>query len=824
MNVAYDKKLTISIGKNREEKRWKNKNILWSELLERLSKTYRTNETESEYLNSTKSRRDEIKDIGGFVGGNISGGRRKKGAVISRSIITLDLDYVQPKYDVWGLYTMLHESAACLYSTHSHTVEAPRLRLIIPLDRDIDPEEYQPIARKIAGELDIEIFDNTTFQTERLMYWPSTPKDGQYVFMFQDGPLLVADDVLDSYFDWKDASQWPVSAKAVEAVKRGIKKQGDPLEKPGIIGAFNRTFSIEDAITEYLNETYDKADAPDRYTYREGSTAAGLVVYEDKFAYSHHGTDPISEKLCNAFDLVRVHLFNDLDDQSDEHTPINHRPSFAAMRELALQNKKVCKALVSERLASAQEDFADLELPDDTSEPEGQGETGETEILDNWLETLELDQKGNIKSTIDNLVIILNNDRRLRGVIAIDEFRNNLVKRKPFKWDKVHRYLFADHDEAYLRRYVERKYGIVGAGRIRDAIDIIGNDNIFHPVRDYINGLQWDGESRIDELLIKFMGADDNEYTRAVTRKALVAAVARVFEPGCKFDYMLMLQGPQGIKKSTFFSVLGGEWYNKNFTFSMIGSKEAIEQLQGSWINEVGELDGLSRAEVNSVKNFIDITRDAMRPAYGRYKMEYLRQGIFVGTFNEEAPLRDQTGGRRFWPVKVKRMAESQKLFKELKSLTPQIWAEAYTLYMGGETLYLNDQLEETANKIQEDFTEKDVRLGDLIRYLDMKVPDNWYDMDQWQRREYVQGDPLQKEGVKVRDRITVMEIWVELFGGSVKDISKRDSREINDMMNDAKKWEACRFGKDGSRERGFRRKNRFRQLDVGSDATSLLN
>lgn len=832
MNVAHDKKITISIGKSREEKRWKNKKLLWSELLERLSETHRTSETENEYLNSPKSRRDEIKDIGGFVGGNISGGRRKKGAITFRSLITLDIDYAENDFDVWGLFALLYGDAACIYSTHSHTEGAPRTRIIIPLDRDIDAEEYEPIARRIAGDLGIEIFDNTTFQPERLMYWPSTPSDGVYLFEYQDGPILSADNVLNSYYDWKDCTQWPVSAKAQDAVKRGIKKQGDPHDKPGVIGAFNRAFSIEGAIEEYLGDVYEKTDIPDRFTYTQGTTSAGLIVYDDVFAYSHHGSDPISERLCNAFDLVRIHLYGDRDQEVDEKTPINKKPSYIEMRELALKNKKVRRSVVEERIARASEDF---ETIDSLSEEDGESEegnkhviNGETGASDNggmadntdWLETLEVDKQGAIKNTIDNVVIILEHDKRLKGVIAIDEFRNNYVKRRAFKWNKRDGYLFGDADEAYIRRYLERKYGIVGQGKIRDGIEIIANDNVFHPVRDYFSSLEWDGVERIDTLLIDYMGAEDNDYVRAVTRKTLVAAVARVHEPGCKFDYMCCLQGKQGVKKSTFWAVLGGDWYNKNFTFSMIGKKEAVEQLQGSWINEVGELDGLSQAEVNSVKNFIDITKDAMRPAYGRFKVEYLRQGIFVGTFNEDTPLRDQTGGRRFWPVSVK----GSRNFKQFEKLVPQIWAEAYTLYMGGETLYLDSELEEVANKIQEDFTEKDVRTGDLSRYLELKVPENWYELDNWQRREYLQGD-VTKNGEVLRDKITVMEIWQELFCGSVKDISKRDTRDINEMMKQFKQWEPTRFGGDANRERGFRRVRLGKRPNlIGRELTSLLN
>lgn len=822
IKVAHDKKVTISVGQNKNSKKWRNKTLLWSELLQRLSETHRTFETEKEYANLTKGERDRIKDIGGFVGGNITGGRRKKGAVTFRSLITLDIDYANKDFDVWEVFTMLYGVAACIYSTHSHRENTPRLRIVLPLDREIDPEEYQPIARKIAGYLDIEIFDNTTFQPERLMFWPSTPADGEYIFKYQDGPILKADKILNEYYDWKDASQWPVSEKAIEAVARGVKKQGDPTEKPGIVGAFNRSYSIEEAINEYLSEVYEKTDIKDRFTYLQGSTAAGLIVYNDVFAYSHHGTDPISEKLCSAFDLVRIHLFGEQDAEIDEKTPINKRPSFIAMRELALKSKTVRKSLVENRIEQANEAFKEFAmLPDMAEDTRGQEceETTEDQAGNDWLEELEVDKQGVIKSTIDNVVRILENDVRLVGVIAVDEFANNLVKRKAFRWAKGNSYLFSDTDEAHIRRYLEKKYGVTGQGKIRDAIDIVGAQNIFHPVRDYLHSLNWDGVERLDHILTRYMGAEDSEYTRAVIRKTLVAAVSRVMEPGCKMDYMLHLHGPQGIKKSSFFAALGGKWYNKNFTFSMIGKKDAIEQLQGSWINEIGELDGLNKAETNSVKNFIDIPRDDMRPAYGRFKVQYERQGIFVGTGNDDMPLRDQTGGRRFWPVRV----TGAKHWHEFKQLIPQIWAEAYALYLAGEPLYLNDELEEEANKVQDEFTEKDVRISDLFKFLDTPVPENWYELDIWSRREFLQGTTT-GNNTFIRSKITVMEIWTELFGGSIKDIDKRHSREINDMMKNTRFWEPARFGKDGHRERGFRRINSRTRPIQEFDASTLLN
>ena len=229
MQLHYDGSLDIAVGKSRKETNWRNKEMLWSDLLDKLSITHRTTETYAEYLAAKKPRQDEIKDIGGFVGGSLSGGRRKSGAVTTRQLLTLDMDFC--KSNPWDDFTLLYHNAACVYSTHKHSPDAPRLRLVIPLSRPVFADEYEAIGRRIAGMVDIELFDPTTFQPERLMYWPSTAKDAEFFFEYQDGPWLDADAVLGEYADWHDTSLWPVSSKVDKLMQRSIQKQGDPLEK-----------------------------------------------------------------------------------------------------------------------------------------------------------------------------------------------------------------------------------------------------------------------------------------------------------------------------------------------------------------------------------------------------------------------------------------------------------------------------------------------------------------------------------------------------------------------------------------------------------------
>jgi len=231
--------INIATGRNwksRETKTWHNNKVSWRQLVEKLSETVRTPETYKEYSEASKERQSEIKDRGGFVGGYLNDGKRSPENVTFRQLLTLDLDYANLQF--WDDFTTFFDVAAVIHSTHKHSLKTPRYRLIIPLNRKVSREEYEAISRKLAGSLDINLFDPTTFQPERLMYWPTTSKDGIYFFEEQAGPVLNADHVLNSYEDWQDISAWPKPDSEGDLVKDLRGKQGNPEEKPGLIGAF----------------------------------------------------------------------------------------------------------------------------------------------------------------------------------------------------------------------------------------------------------------------------------------------------------------------------------------------------------------------------------------------------------------------------------------------------------------------------------------------------------------------------------------------------------------------------------------------------------
>lgn len=787
--------LKIATGASRTSKYWKNTDISWEELCDRLGKPTRTSESQGEYKNMSKSKQDSIKDVGGFVGGTLKQGRRKADSVDKRYLITLDADFASQ--DFCDTVSLFFGFTWCAYSTHKHTPENPRLRLLIPLSRPVDADEYEAVARKVASDIGIDQFDDTTYQASRLMYWPSVSQDGEYLFRHEENKPLDVDYTLSRYRDWRDITAWPVSSRTVKALERTLKKQEDPTGKKGIIGAFCRTYTIEDVITEYLTEVYQACEVSGRYTYREGSTAGGLVIYEDgKFAYSNHATDPAGQTLCNAFDLCRIHLFGDRDEEAAEGTPTIKLPSYLAMQEFARADGKVKRTLSRERMQEAAGDFEGLEILDEAD--------------DAWKEELDYDKSGACTKSRKNAVTILENDPAVRGKIAYNEFTGRFRARGKLPWNKeTEDRDWTDTDDAGIRYYLERVYGIEGEKKIMDAHRLVAQNNQYHPIREYLDKLSWDGMRRLETVFIDYLGVSDNAYTRAATRKSLTAAVARVINPGVKFDSMLVLVGKQGCGKSQIIKRLGGEWFSD--TLTTVQGKEAYEQLQGYWLIEIAELAAMRRAEVEAIKHFVAKSEDAYRAAYGRTVNNYPRQCIFIGTTNKYEFLRDITGNRRFWPLDVRPEQAKKNIWKDLTvEETGQIWAEAVHMYRQDEPLYFDKEEEKAlAEAEQEMHLEESPMTGDIQTYLEMLLPENWAEMDLSARRLYLH-DEFKKQGGGIkREKVCPIEVWCEWYNGDKRDFTLQKSKEIRDVISKIDGWEAVkaiRFGELYGTQRGFKR------------------
>ena len=777
VNIKYDGSIAIATGKSKKETHWKNKNILWSELVDKLSNTTRTPETYAEYKKMAKTDKDRIKDVGGFVGGSLKNGRRKAENVANRTLLTLDLDYVQG--DIWSSIELLYDFSVAMYSTHTHAPDNQRLRLVIPLSRPVLPDEYQAIGRMVAEDLGIDQFDDTTYEPSRLMYWPSTSSDGEYIFKFQDSQWLNPDDVLDRYIDWKDVSYWPESSRVRAKINTAIKKQEDPLEKKGIIGAFCRTYSITEAISEFLSDAYVPGADETRYTYAEGSTTGGVVIYDDKFSFSHHGTDPASNTLCNTFDLVRIHKFGELDDEVRIDTKPDNLPSFNRMVELAMKDEKVKIQLGIDKRESVANDFEPVEVEEDTG----------------WLALLEYTKQGKAKGTIDNVKTILENDIRLKDKLAYNEFslRNTIRGKLPWNSEEKIRF-WDDNDESGLRHYLEKAYDITRATQvINDASRLIFNQNKFHPVRGYLKNLIWDGEKRVETVLIDYFGVEDNIYARAAARIFICGAVARILNPGCQLDYVTTIVGKQGIRKGTFYRHMAkkDEWYTELAT---IKYKEAIEETMGKWIVEMAEMAPTKKSEIEEMKAFITNKSKTIRLAYAHNPVDIPRQYVLVASTNEPTFLKDPTGDRRYLPVDADMTKATKSIVKDLKNEVDQIYAEAVVLYkkLENNVLMLSKEEEALAAIEQDNHRIVDDEESNIIEFLDTPLPKDWYDKDLYERQRYFNDSlsaKVKKEDGIIRDRICVKEVLNELYGVTGK-IDLRDSARINKILQGLKNWE----------------------------------
>ncbi len=764
----------------------------------RLSTPVRSTETYAEYLAMKKPQQDDLKDVGGFVGGALTG-RRKRGCVTARDLVTLDLDNLPPastdevlrRVDALGI-------GACVYSTRKHCASAPRLRVVLPSDRAMPAEEYEPIARKLATLIQSEMtwFDPATFQLERLMYFPSACADGDFVFHAMDKPLFSADSLLSSYENWRDVGKWAAVAGEAKLRARTASKQGDPEAKQGVIGAFCRVYDIEKAMETFLPNVYTACDIEGRFTYSEGSTAGGAVLYDDgKFLYSHHATDPCGGVLVNAFDMVRLHKFGASDEDALPDTPTNRLPSYDAMCRLAVADGAVSGLIRKERYAEAVAEFAPVAQTD--------------EVDTNWMQKLTQHPKtGKVDSTMDNVWIILENDPLLRGKFALNTFagRGEVLGALPWNTSDKRRG-WEDNDTHGLNWYMEKVYQITGTGRIDGALSLHGNRHAFNDVVTYLEGLTWDGVPRLDSLYTDYLGAEDTVYTRAVARMGMVGAVARALHPGTKFDCMTIIAGAQGIGKSTLLRTLSCGWFCDSIrTFE---GKEASELLQGVWLVEVGELEAFNRTEVGRIKQFLSQQVDRFRAAYGRHVKENPRCCVFFGTTNESEFLRDQTGSRRFLPIDTGIVPAKKSVWADLPSEVDQIWAEAVAGYRAGSPLYLSGEAEQGAKAMQESHRTASVREGLVADYLSQKIPEDWQKWTLDQRRVYLAGNCGYEGALVDRERVCALEIWCEVLGGDLRLMKHGDATEINGILSSMAGWKrmrkTSRFGY-AKVQRGFER------------------
>ena len=712
-------------------------------LVSRISDPVVTDETPNEYAAMSREQQSVVKDVGYYIAGHVSNGERRRDNVASRSMITLDIDHLESD-DIEPFKAAYADYEYVIHSTHKHRADSPRLRLIVPMAYDIAGDDikarYEAVSRALASVWGMDAFDDTTYQHSRAMHLPSISTGGDWFFHRNRGSLLDPVTLLsDMSISVDSVESWPRSSRQ-KGLRLSADKAQDPLLKRGIVGAFCRHFDIHDAISRFIPDTYSAGDYP-RYTYARSTGSNGAVAYDgDTLLYSHHEKDPAFGKSLNAFDLVRLHRFGDIDTQE----------SFIKMCRLA---ETVPDVVRTRDILNAEDEAEELGI-----------ESADAE----WLLDLDRNPKtGKVLGNSKNAVLIIRNDAELKGKIKLNLFSRDTVFLGARPWggsgDDINGTLFGDRDLHLLRDHMRSRYGSdFGADTVDHAVQVVADGQQYHPVTDYLESLAWDGKPRLDTVFIDWMGARDSRFTRAATRKFFCAAVARVFDPGVKFDHVLILEGAQGLGKSSILSALGRSWFTDNM--DRFASKESIENMRGKWVIELGELAGIRGKSADDLKAFITRQVDRMRAAYSRRSEDYPRQCVFAGTANGSGYLEDATGNRRFWPVAV----FSSLNRDDFESVVDQIWAEAVHAYRAGEPLYLDDKSIESEAKVEQgDRVHADEWVGMIETYLEQEIDIN-------------EEDGLPALGVTdKRSKVCVKEIWEVVFGKSSADIKRPDSARI---------------------------------------------
>lgn len=782
------RKLSIAVAPSAKSAKWTNKQIEWEELVQKLSEPSISQESFSEYKALTKEEQSAKKDVGGFVGGYLNDGKRTASSLRFRDVLCLDLDFASS-----DIITLIEGQnprfAAVIHSTRNHSSKEPRFRIIAPLSRSCDALEYEAVGRRIADKIGMQYFDPSSFQPVRLMYWPSRCRTGEWEFHIVDNAdWLDVDEVLSSYVDYTNISEWPrheLIADQERAIHSG--EVADPLQKKGVVGAFCRAYPIEEALSEFLSEVYRPTEDMNRYSYIHGSGTKGLVVYSDKASvYSNHGTDPAYGKLCNAFDIVRIHKFGEDGGGKDSK-------SYKEMVDWALTLPEVRRDAVEA-------------ISDEHKFEAGDG--------GDWREALEIGSDRKPTKSAWNLELIFDNDEELKGKFAKNLFDSKLYLTRSTKGlREVNKPVpIADVDMSILRRYLENTYGIDTWNKAKDALLISAQARAFHPIKEYLDALEWDGIPRIFKVLRDVFGVAITDYSQEILKKWMTAAVARVYEPGTKFDEMLVAVGEQGTEKSTFFRKLAINWFSD--TFFSVSGKEAFEQLRGAWIMEIAELAGFKKADLESVKHFVSKTHDEYRKAYGEVTEVYPRQVVFAATTNELTFLVD-VQNRRYWPFRVDKEKATMSVYsKAFDALIPKLWAEAVANYRAGGSLVLSRDASEEAEGTRREFMASDERSGLIAQYLDHKLPADWGVLSRSERVMWLtlSEEEMQARGELLveRDSVAAIEVWCECLGRSKEDASRRNLRDINDMLRKMYGWREAQglrtFGEYG-RQRYYTRK-----------------
>ena len=726
--------------------------------------------------------------------------------ISNHSLITLDLK--SSRSEVSELVKEKLNGRAVLNTNLDHHNKVTN-RLYIPLSRNLDNLEYQSVARQIVKHLGAEHFSSNSFDITRPLYLPLTflhndneayNEIGIGEEVNKDKPILNPDEFLREYSDYRNVAEWYIDKSEL--------KVDDEIEITNHLEKqFLKTSTITEVLNKYLPDVYEKVD--DEYSLINSEIKNSVKILDnDTYFKSFDVTDETFHlQPLNAFELIRMKKYHQLDVGQRAHTLRENLNSYKAAIELINEKEDLSTQLIKEEAINHQSFEDRLKVQVKTAEVE-EDETDEVHNVNDIAKpiidkprtvgmTLSRTPDGRIKNSARNLLHIMNSDENLAGAFRYDEFKAQIVKTKKMYWENYdvktdYDRTWKDADDAALRAYLDINYTIDNKSKIEDAFRNAANQEKFHPIRDYLKGLKWDGKERVATLFADFLGAEDNKLNKEITKLALKAAVGRVYKPGIKYDHVTTLFGGQGIGKSMLISKLARnrEWFNDSL--QVVGSKDAYELLQGSWIIELAEMAATRKADIETTKNFVTKTSDKYRPAYGRNTVDHPRQCVFFASTNEEEFLKDKTGNRRYLPITVgiyKDRVRPQELTPEY---VDQLWAEAVQLFEQSSNLVLPAEVQSDLEEVIENHTDLGSSFGAVKEYLNQPITKNWNKLSLDERRQLLD-DPTSlnnRPDVVERKFICVAQLLEEAIGhDNHKQVKPVQRNEAVGLMNNMKGW-----------------------------------
>jgi hypothetical protein len=648
--------LRFAISEGKSQRHVKNQVWSWLEFRERAERSDTDPLTLAEFTSKSKDWQALRKNNGYFVGAQFKGGIRHKINARPRQLMTFDIDKGDNRLliDLQDGTSGIGAIEYLVYSTRTHGNGAVKLRLVIPLGKLLPEEKFNPLSRILAEMIDpdMRMVDPVSFKPSQYMYWPSHCADVEPVFIHHQGPMIDVDRILsswaDAWGDWSDFRNLPRSEREQERLRADVARSADPLMKRGPVGVFCNLWNIHEAVIEfdmpYVPGEMGQNGIPARYTYTLGTSSNGVVVYDDgNKAHSHHSSDPLSDLNFNSYDMVRVHKFGHLDGAREVGDDPRKMPSYKAMMEMLHDNTEFSTALRDSYYGISPED-ADDTFDADYDAP--MSLAGDVEVTstkppvvergENWRDRLDLNEKGTIKVTAHNLFLILRYSKVFYGTLAYNEFTHMGGLIKPLRVPSLGVYYpmplgknfipFEDHHVTTIQRVLDAPRGPkktgwglnVPRGTLDRVVDEVARTNPFHPVRDYLDWLiPAKDVSLLEMLFIRACGMPDTSYYRKISRNVLIASVARIYEPGCKFDFMVVLVGPEGIRKSTLVSTLGSPAWTTDSKGHYDDKKKFVEDTLGFWFIEHGELADFRRAsDEEGIKATLSGGTDTVRLSY----------------------------------------------------------------------------------------------------------------------------------------------------------------------------------------------------------------